>query len=278
VFLTHTHSIAALIAAWGLGALAGALYGLHQYRVLPSFSGGWAMLRGHWSMSKWLAGTSLSSSGTVQLSTFIAGLILGPVGLGGLRAAQTLVMGPSGVLIMAGGSVGLPEASKAYTEKGRSGLLKVARVVTLCGFFSFLAGLLVIVFFGKSLLTAIYGPSFAHLEVAAILMAIAYMIISFTLGPVLVLKATRNTRPLFHIQVFSLVVSLASLAVLAEVWGVDGAAGATAVTFAAGALGTRWVQHRALQGRYKGGDKVDPSQPLDELAPSRPEPGVEPVF
>lgn len=278
VFITHTHSIAALIAAWGLGGLAGALYGLRQYRVLPSFSGGWAMLRGHWSMSKWLAGTSLSTSGGVQLSTFIAGLILGPAGLGGLKAAQTLVMGPSGVLIMAGGSVGLPEASKAYAEKGRSGLLKVARVVTLCGFFSFLAGAIVIVVFGKQLLTAIYGPSFAHLELAAILMAIAYTIISFSLGPVLVLKATRNTRPLFHIQLVSLIVSLGSLAVLAEVWGINGAAGATMVTFAAGAIGTRWVQHRVLQGRYQEGEKTSPSDSLDGPAPSRPESGVEPVF
>ena len=278
VFVTHTHSIAALIAAWGLGGLAGALYGLRQYRVLPSFSGGWAMLRGHWSMSKWLAGTSLSTSGGTQLSVFIAGIVLGPAGLGGLKAAQTLVMGPSGVLIMAGGSIGLPEASKAYTEKGRSGLLRVARVVTLCGFLSFLAGAIVIVVFGKQLLTAIYGPSFAHLELAAILMAIAYMIISFSLGPVLVLKATRTTRPLFHIQLVSLVISAASLAVLSEVWGVNGAAGATMVTFAASAVGLRLVQHRALQGRYQKGEKTGPPDSLGGPLPSRPEPGVEPVF
>jgi O-antigen/teichoic acid export membrane protein len=184
-------------------------------------------------------------------------------------------MGPSGVLIMAGGSIGLPEASKAYTEKGQSGLLRVARVVTFCGFCSFLAGAIVIVVFGKQLLTAIYGPSFAHLELAAILMAVAYMIISFTLGPVLVLKATRNTRPLFHIQLVSLVVSAASLAVLSELWGVNGAAGATMVTFAIGAAGTRWVQHRVLQGHYEKSEKAD--QETHEGEP-RPEPGIEAVI
>ncbi len=40
VFVTHTHSIVALIACWGLGSAAGALYGLRQYRVLPTFTGG----------------------------------------------------------------------------------------------------------------------------------------------------------------------------------------------------------------------------------------------
>ncbi len=64
---------------------------------------------------------------------FIVGAILGPAGLGGLKAAQTLVVGPSGVLIMAGGSIGLPEATKAYKEKGWSGLTRVARLVTAGG-------------------------------------------------------------------------------------------------------------------------------------------------
>ena len=38
VFVIHTHSIVALIACWGLGSAAGALYGLRQHRVLPKFT------------------------------------------------------------------------------------------------------------------------------------------------------------------------------------------------------------------------------------------------
>ena len=105
------------------------------------------------------------------------GAILGPAGLGGLKAAQTLVAGPTGVLIIAGGSIGLPEATKAFKEKGWSGLSRVARLVTLSGFLSFLVGGGRDRFFGRSLLSAIYGPTFGHLELAALLMAIAYVVL-----------------------------------------------------------------------------------------------------
>jgi hypothetical protein len=50
-----------------------------------------------------------------------------------------MVAGPAGVLIQAGGSVGLPEASRAYTERGVGGLLAVARRVTAAGLASVLS-------------------------------------------------------------------------------------------------------------------------------------------
>ena len=284
VFVVHTHSIVALIACWGLGGSAGALYGLRQYRVLPSFSGGLPMLRAHWSVSKWLAGSSLSVSGGTQATVFIMGAILGPAGLGGFKAAQTLVVGPSGVLIMAGGSIGLPEATKAYGEKGWRGLTRVTRLVTLAGFSSFLAGAVVVALFGRTLLSAIYGPAFGHLELAALLMAIAYVVISFNLGPILVLKSTRNTRWLFHIQLVSLVVSLASVTVLSLAYGVNGAAAAMIVTFVVSSGGSQWVQHRVRSSIVRPGGAGAPPvaagappvamEPL--WAPGTPEGGAPP--
>ena len=64
--------------------------------------------------------------GASQASVLLAGFILGPAGLGALRAAQTLVQGPALVLIQAGGSVGLPEASRALADRGWEGLRRVA--------------------------------------------------------------------------------------------------------------------------------------------------------
>jgi hypothetical protein len=109
-------------------------------------------------------------------------------------------------------------------------------------------------------------------------MAVAYMIISFSLGPVLVLKATRNTRPLFHIQLVSISVSVLSLSVLSVIWGVNGAAGAMIVTYGASAAGLRWVQHRVLRGHYRGGRETVGQSPPDGSLASRPESGVESVF
>jgi O-antigen/teichoic acid export membrane protein len=272
VLVTHTHSIAALIGCWGLGGAAGAIYGLRQYGVGPSFTGGIKMLRAHWHVSKWLAGTSLSGSGGVQASVFIVGVILGPVGLGGLRAAQTLVVGPSGVLIMAGGSIGLPEATKGFAEHGWSGLTRVTRLVTAAGFVSFFAGAAVIAFFGKTLLSTIYGPSFGHLELAALLMAVAYIALAFNLGPILILKATRNTRWLFHLQLIDLVVALTAVTVLSINYGVSGAAGASIVMYGVSAMGARWVQHRV---RSSGSLAATPSEPPGPELPVLELPGLD---
>lgn len=250
VFLAHTHSLVAIIGAWGLGGAAGAIYGLRQYRVFPSILGGLALLRNRWMMSKWLAGTSLMNWGSAQAYVFIAGSLLGPAGLGSLKAAQTLVSGPSGVLIQAGGSIGLPEATKAYAEKGWRGMMRVSRIVTAAGFLSFALGAAVVIGWGRRLLTTIYGPAFGHMYLAAVLIAVGYVFIGFFLGPVLVLKATRNTRRLFFVEVTTLTASISSVAALTVLYGTTGAAAAAICTYASAAVSFHWFQrliHREVE-------------------------------
>ena len=245
IFVDHVHSVALLIACWGLGGAAGGLWGLRQYRVLPSLAGGLQLLRSRWSFSKWLAGVSITNWGAAQAYVVLAGGILGPVGLGGLRAVQTLATGPSMVLIQAGGSVGLPEASRSYDDKGWRGLTRVARVVAGAGIVSAAGCCAAVVAWGKPLLRVIYGPTFAHLKLAAILIGIGNVVTAFGIGPILVLKTTRKTRWLFHIQVITLVASLGSVAAMAYKYGVDGAAAATVVTGLVSVAGYRWYQHKA---------------------------------
>jgi O-antigen/teichoic acid export membrane protein len=243
LFLAHVHSLAPLVGAWGLGAAAGAIYGLWQYRVGPTLRGGFTTLRRRWSLSKWLAGNSLATAGGNQAYWSVAGLTLGATGLGRLNAASSLVWGPVGVLIQAGGSIGLPEAGRAYADKGWAGLTRVARIVTVAGFLS--VGLWVAVFlgWGDQLLSAVYGQKFSHLHFTAMLCALACCSSPFMLGPVLVLKITRNTRPLFLVQVIiQCGVSLASVAVLSALYGVNGAATALIVTGVANVLLLKWFQ------------------------------------
>ena len=252
IFLTHAHSIAGVITAWGLGASAGAAYGLYQYRVMPTVRDGLSLIRSRWRMSRWLTGTSLVGWGSSQAYVYVAGALLGPAGLGGLKAAQALVAGPAGVLVQAGGSIGLPEASNAYAEKGWGGLVKVSRVVTVAGVTSFAGGALVVVVFGRELLSRIYGPQFAHMEGVAVLIAVAYLFMGLSVGPVLVLKQTRNAQSVFYTQVLALVVSLSSVAVLTLRFGVTGTACATIATYVSAAAGVRWYQH--VVGRSEAGD------------------------
>jgi O-antigen/teichoic acid export membrane protein len=244
IFVLGWKSEPVLVAAWGLGGLAGAAYGLWQYRVFPSIRGGLSLLRARWSVSKWIASGIMTAWASSQMYVFLVGALLGPVGLGSVKAAQTLVTGPSMVLIQAGGSIGLPEASRAHAEKGWSGLARVTRVVGAAGLLSFLGGLAVVVLFGRFLLSHVYGPSFAHFEGTAILFGIANVFVGFNLGPVLVLKATRRTRLMFQIQVLGLLITIIGMVILCAFFGVPGAAEATIVTCVIGAFVYRLAQHR----------------------------------
>ncbi|HXW78252.1 MAG TPA: oligosaccharide flippase family protein [Acidimicrobiales bacterium] len=244
VFVFGVHNEAALIGSWGLGAAVGVLYGLHQFRVRPSFRGGWSLLRARWTISKWIAGSSLTNWGASQMYVFIAAILLGPAGLGGLKAAQTLVSGPSGVLIQAGGSIGLPEASRSYADQGWKGLVRVARIIAVAGILSFIGAAVVVALWGKTLLSHVYGPAFGHMALVALLFAIAYIFQGFALGPILVIKATRQTHWLFVVQAISLAVSVVSMISLCLVLGTTGAALAMVITYAVYAVAYRSCQHR----------------------------------
>jgi O-antigen/teichoic acid export membrane protein len=266
VAVTNTHSVVAVIASWGAGSAVAALFGLWQFKVRPSLHDGIKGLRSRWHMSKWLAGNSIMSWASTQASVLLAGFILGPAGLGALRAAQTLVTGPALVLIQAGGSIGLPEASRALSEKGWKGLRRVAIVISAAGILSIGLVGLAVVFFGGDLLRWTYGPEFARYWLASELFAIAYLITSVGLGLILVLKATRNTRHLFRTQVISLGVSVVAVGILAFTNGVSGVAGAAIVTGAANLAGLAYYERRARkqllesESEHSGRDGSDQAQ------------------
>ena len=64
-------------------------------------------------------------------------------------------------------------------------------------------------------------------------MALAYIVSAFFMGPILVLKATKRTRPLFIVQVVALVSSVAAVVVCSHLYGVNGAAAALLLSNAA---------------------------------------------
>lgn len=227
LLLADSHSVVAVTAAWGVGAVAGAVFGLWQYSVRPTGRGGLNMLRSRLQISKWLGGNSVIGWGTAGATSLIGGFILGPAGLGHLRAAQTLVIGPTAVLIQAGGSVGLPESSAALANHGWPGLRRVARIVTGAGILSIGLVGAVVVAFGSRLLRVVYGRGFAPFWFAADLFVFGLLLSTFLLGGVLILKASRHTRGLFVVSIISLVGSIVLVAVLALTHGVTGAAAAS---------------------------------------------------
>ena len=226
VILGGVHSAPLIIGSWGIGAVAGALLGFFQFSVRPSFRGALLFVRDRWQLIKWLSAVAIVGTGTGQATAVMGGALLGSAGLGGLNAAQTLVTGPAMVLIQATGSVGLPEASRALAQRGRSGLQRVSLIVMAAGIITTGASLAVILIWGKTLLRLIYGPQFGHFWLAADIVSLGLFINSFAIAPILVLKATKRAQPLFYSQVVSLAALVIPLPVLAVFYGVTGAADA----------------------------------------------------
>lgn len=274
VFVTHVHSIVVVIASWGLGGIAGALFGFRQFRVLPSLAGGMTLLRSRWSFSKWIAANQLVGTGQSQISVVITGAILGPVGLGGFKAAQALVVGPAGVLIQAGGSIGLPEASKAYAERQWPGLMRVARWVTSTGVAGIALTVMIIAIWGRKLLSLLYGPAFAQFHLTALLIGVGFVFTGFALGPILVLKATRSTHWLFHTQLIAMIVSLSSVAALSVPFGVTGAATATIISAGVTLVCLRVFQRRVHRSLSPGDSVTSPTASTRVRIPTLHSPGA----
>lgn len=224
VFLTGLHSVFAVVSAWGVGAAIAAVYGLRQFSVRPSLRGGMAIVWSRWPTTRWLAGERVATWGGSQLYLILAGVLLGPAALGGLKAAQGLVVGPTFVVINAGGSFGLPEASRQLSERGRTGLVRVTRLVTGAGVVAAAACGIAVLVAAPTLLRLLYGAAFVTYAPSARVFAISLVIASFAVGPVLTLVTTRRVRPLFMVQLGRLAFSVAAVCVLATVYGVTGAA------------------------------------------------------
>ena len=224
VFVAGLHSIFAVVSAWGLGAAVAAVYGLRQFSVRATLRGGMAYLWSRRHTSRWIAGERAAAWGGSQLYLILAGVLLGPAALGGLKAAQGLMAGPTNVFVSAGGSFGFPEASRQLAERGRTGLVRVTRFVTGAGVAAAGACGIAVLVAAPTLLKLLYGPAFVPYAPAARVFAVSIVVAAFATGPALTLLTTRRLRPLFLVQLQKVALSAAAVCVLATLYGVTGAA------------------------------------------------------
>ncbi len=230
VFLAGLHSVFAVVSAWGLGAAVAGFYGLRQFSVRVSLRGGGEYLWSRWQTTRWLAGERTASWGGGQLYLILAGALLGPAALGGLKAAQGLMVGPANVFINAGGSFGFPEASRQLAEHGRTGLVRVSRLVTGAGVTATAACGIAVLVAAPTLLKLLYGPEFVTYAPAARVFAVSVVIAAFSLGAGLTLLTTRRLRALFVVQLERVALSVTAVCLLATHYGVTGAAVADLLT------------------------------------------------
>ncbi|HET9071009.1 MAG TPA: hypothetical protein VFN60_03770 [Acidimicrobiales bacterium] len=265
-----------VIGLWGLGGVAGAVFGLRQQarrtgiplrawrspHLLPAWlAAGAGLLRGRWRLSRWIAGSSVVKWAASQASVLVVGVVLGAARLGLFQAAVNLATGPAFVLIQAGGSLGLPEATRMLEARGWPGLRAVAGWVTAAGVASVGACTVLVLLVGRVVLGAVYGPGFGRAEPAAVIVGVAYVVNALQLGPILVLKATRNTGRLFGVQLVVLVASLVTATVLSAALGIDGAAWATLATLTVSALTMHLAQRPVARELRAATPATTPSAP-----------------
>ena len=276
VFVLGLHSVFAVVSAWGLGAAVAAAFGLRQFSVRPSTRGGGAFLWSRWPTSRWLASERGATWGALQLYLIVAGAILGPAALGGIKAAQGLVIGPTNLVINGAGSFGLPEATRQLAERGWKGMVRVTRFVTAAGASVAGACALIVLFAAPTLMRVLYGPAFVSYAPCARIFAIAIAISAFGVGPTLNLTATRRIAPLFVVQLVRMVLMVALTFLLAKA---DGATGVATVNLVACGvtLVAMWViQSRARRSVEATQTGTQPPPAVQPVA-AQPPPAAQPV-
>lgn len=266
LLLMGHRSVAVPITAWGAGGAAGALLGLWQFSVRPTAPRAKTFLQERWAISRWLLAQFATGWASGQAYLVLAGAVLGPAALGGLRAAQTL-MAPSSVLATAAGSLGLPEASRAFCDTGWKGLERVAhRMAVACMVGVGAIGVIVLAA-APHLLQLLYGPGFAQFAPAARVYAAALILLSLVGPAETVVTVTRMTRSLLTPRLANVALTLTALLVLGPRFGVTGAACAYALGIAVHAAVFARV-YRRVKRRFATLDE-DAASDSTSLTPQR---------
>lgn len=225
------------LAAWGLGALAGAVIGPLQFRLLPSLSRATVAWGRHaFSLGKWFSMDVIAFALGEQVALWVIAAIAGTTAVGGLRSVQTL-FGPVSVLALAAESVTLPRAANARVDSGQGGVLRVAvrysAVLTLV-----IAVYALGVFVARgNLLTLVFGSGFTGFANLILPVGMAAVIGGLVAGGSLGLRANARGRSLTAAAAVSAAAKILLVSVLASTSGVPGAAwGLAAASATQGAI------------------------------------------
>lgn len=203
---------ATAIGAWGLGASAGAVFGLLQFRVPPSLGRRQrAFIRANAPLAGWFGIANASFVIGSYGSQLLVGVGAGRSALGGLSGATTL-MSPAQLVASSAESIMLPFAARTAKADDPSGFSRMCKTysIALAGFFA-VAGIL-LTLFGPVAISALYGEAYERF--ASILPAIVASVAlgGLASGIVIGFRALGEGRRLAELQVVSSVTKLSMVA------------------------------------------------------------------
>ncbi|MDQ2826654.1 MAG: hypothetical protein M3Y04_06820 [Actinomycetota bacterium] len=244
--LVGWRSVGYMITAWGLGGLAGALYGFRRFPAVSRPMQGWEMLARLWPRSRWILADFASGYMTEQANLLLAAVLLSTVDFGGFRAAYTLI-GPILILLLAEMNLGLPEATRRACSDDPDALAHFARRLSAVTFVCVAAYGVLLAVAGRRLLSMVYGPSFPTFSPLVSLGALSFAVASLSTGEGIALKAGARMSLVWRARLFVGLVSLASLVVLVQWLGVVGAGWSSVVTAATWAISMQVVYRLELR-------------------------------
>lgn len=232
-----------MLAAWGVGATAGALLGTRWFPARAGGRAGWQLLVRLWPRGRSLLADFATLFVAQQAYLVFSALLLSKVDYGGYRAAFSLI-GPAIVILLAAGNIGLPEVARraAAPDRGelRRYVVQLSFWVSCC-----VAGYgLALALVARPLLRELYGPEFVRFAPLTILVALGYLVLVLVYGQGIAVRATGWVSRLWPARIGIAVLSLGSLLLLERWLGLSGVAWAGVATSAYDSIATfvvyRW--------------------------------------
>jgi O-antigen/teichoic acid export membrane protein len=181
-----------------------------------------------WPTSRWLLWDFLTLFSARESYLLVVAALVTTAEFGGLRAAESL-LGPSAVILLSGGNVGLPRATRAFRHGGSAELASYSNRLTLgvgaaqwtfCG---------VMAVAGPWLLVTLYGDEFEPYGYLVRILALRYAIAVASFGPSVANKVAGLVREMFLARLGVAVVSLPIAITITARYGLVGGAWASVV-------------------------------------------------
>lgn len=196
--------------------------GLFKIGRITSPSGKFSEItRNHWRFSKWMMASALMQWFSGNFFFVAAGSVLGPVAVGGIKAAQNII-GVTHILFQAMENFAPSGAARAVAAGGISSLTEYLRKLTVLGI-SATGGIALIAWcFPYFFLTFLYGTEYGEYAVVLRWFCVIYSFGFLSMPLSAGLRAVEKTRPLFSAVFYAGLFSMVTAYPLVEWLGLHG--------------------------------------------------------
>ncbi len=192
----------------------------------------WKTWHRHWNFSKWLVGWAILSAIVRDFIVINVGLLLSPVEIGKIRAAERL-SGLIGIVIQLLENVLPVKAAFVLYHESKTGLLVYIKKIYMYVFVFITLYLLVFVFFSEWLIVGVFGKSFVGSGYILTGYAFSYSLYLLSIPLIVCLRSYEKTAPIFWGIFVGALLTISSSNLMINQFGIKGAMGTLFISNAA---------------------------------------------